>query len=277
MAANNAGFAPVVYPGQAMFSGGTTCPHCGSVADVAPEPEVKLACRLCGAPRVAVDLPDYQSSGVELGALREAEAARRSRRWWRIGGAFGGVGAAGTLFLSLLIQLIFGFGLGGTIATLIVALPFLLLAGASIGRSSARTAQVKQAIHAAWVAVAKDVARRSKQPMTAEVLGKALRLPDAETEQVLAELDVEAMLRSEAPANGGLGYASTMRIDTLDKSGPPPPASVPVRVQTDVAPPVAAAAPPAAPAPPAAETLDAELERMAAAEIAAREVKAKGP
>jgi hypothetical protein len=256
MVANAAGPAPVVYPGQAALLGsGPTCPHCGAVADVAPEPEVRFACRVCGAPRVVVDLPGFQSSGAELGPLRQAEAARRSRRWWRIGGAFGGLAAGGVLLLSLLIQLIFGFSLGGTVATLVVALPFLLLAMASVPRSSARTAEVKQAIEQAWLAAAKDVASRSNQAVSAATLTKALRLPEAEGDRLLAELEVDNMVSSQVTEDGGLAFAATV--------------AVPVRVATEPAG-APAAGPRIAEAPAPGGGLDAELEQMAAAEMAAR-------
>ena len=305
MTANAAGPVPVVYPGQAALgsaspsgsadtcrgcgvpfgssaafcprcgtprAGAPTCPHCGSVADVAPEPEVRLACKTCGAPRVVVDLPGFQSSGAEIGPLRQAEAARRSRRWWRIGGAFGGLASGGVLLLSLLIQLIFGLSLVGTVATLVVALPFLLLAVASIARSSARSAEVKQAIEQAWLAAAKDVATHSKQTVSAATLTKALRLSEAQSENLLAELAVDDMVSSQVTEEGGLAFASTAAFEQPLQAAPEPQAAVPMRVATESAG-SPAAGPRIAETPPATG-LDAELEQMAAAEMAAREGKA---
>jgi hypothetical protein len=117
-AADSAAVVPVIYPGQAALGsmgspsgadacracstplgpsaaccprcgtprpGAPICPHCGSVADVAPEPEVRLVCKTCGAPRVVVDLPGYQSSGAELGLARQPALVAHRWRLWRAG------------------------------------------------------------------------------------------------------------------------------------------------------------------------------------------------
>jgi len=213
------------------------CPHCGAIADLRPDAEVRFACRTCGGARLKVRKAGWVAPGAASDALRQVEAARSSRRLWRIGGAFSGVGATGVLLLALLIQLLVGFSLVGSVLALLLALPMLLLAVASVARTRARTTELGRHLDDAWHATAEDLARHSKTALTSAELGRLLPLPERDVEQLLATLAVDESLESNVTADGQLAF-SGLRIEPAETGA----ASGPVAGEAATAPTVLQAA-----------------------------------
>ena len=272
--------------------GAPSCPLCGAIADSRPHPEMRYVCNNCGDPRVRIAIPGVELSGAEIGPLRQAKAAASSRTGWRVGGALAGVGGGFVLLMSLIVQLIFGFGLVGMISTAVVVVPLVIVALMSIGRAGARTSELRRAIDAAWFAAARDVASSAKRPMTARELARTMGLSEADSERLQAELAVDSLLDSEAGADGGLAFASRARIDTSEAAAQPPapglglPAQAPATTASGS--PVVAPGQtvPMSPGPlgmagpsdgaSAGTDLDAELEKMAAEHEASAANKARG-
>lgn len=200
------------------------CPHCGAIADVRSDAEVRFACHTCGGARVKVRKSGWSAPLAATDALRQVEAARSSRRLWRIGGAFAGVGAAGVLLLALLIQLLVGFSLVGSVLAVLLALPMLLLAVASVARNRARTADLGRHLDEAWHAVAEDLAHQSKTALSSAELARMLPLPERDVEQLLATLAVDESLESNVTADGQIAF-SGLRIEPAGPGGATAPAA----------------------------------------------------
>lgn len=193
--------------------GAPTCPHCGGVAGTSPDSEVVLKCQACGAPRVVIESPDIELSGDEQQHLDEARKARTGRLGWWIGAVTGALAAAGTLSVTALVSLLLGMSFIAAGVGLALTIPFVLLALTGFRKARERTRQVNQAVDAAWMSAAKDVAQQSKEPVTAEQLSKLLPLSAERSERLLAQLAVDDMLSSDISPEGRLSFAPAMRIE----------------------------------------------------------------
>lgn len=170
------------------------CPHCGAVADAAPDAELLFACEACGGPRVPHDDAVAESDSAEVAALRKVESARRARAGWKAAG----FGAAALLAFGLgmlgLAGLAFGAGLKLAVVTVLFGAPLAALLGMALRRISARSSEIRPALDAAWQAAASDVARRAQGALSAGELARALRIDEPRAEELLAQLDVNDMV-----------------------------------------------------------------------------------
>jgi hypothetical protein len=181
------------------------------VADVAPDEEVRVVCKACGAPRIDVDRPGFQLSAAAIEPLRRTEQARSRRRRWRVAGAMGGLGAVGILALALLVQLIAGFSVVGTTLAVLMALPLAIVAAMSVARSARASADVSSSLDEAWLVAARELTQQTETPLTSAELGRAL--PEAATEQLSAQLAVDDLVSTDVTADGQLAFGSGLRIE----------------------------------------------------------------
>jgi len=212
------------YDPSSPLKGASECPHCEAFSVVVAHTEHRFVCGVCGAPRVKLATSGYQLSGRERAPLERAQAARRQRFFWRVAGAFGGlVGAAGLAITSLL-ALIFSAG-WSTGLGVAAALPFLLLAGVAFAKSRARGGEIRAALDQAWAAAARDVVLAAPHGVTAQHIREALGLSEEVTSQVLAQLEVDNVVRSRVSEQGALVYSAVggpqLRIDPGAASGAP--------------------------------------------------------
>lgn len=197
------------------------CPHCNAVTTSSPDKELRFHCDLCGGPRVPRVDPKLRRSKRDVPFLKRAEEARRSRAKYRAMTAVFGVLGVGTTGLAGLWALVFGLSLGLGITWALFAGVALFTVLWSVRRAGEKTKEIVPAIDQAWMRAAGDVAAALKGPFTAEKLGKAMGLDEAAAEELLAQLDVNDMIRSEVTEAGEIAYQTKLRFGDPGTGGTP--------------------------------------------------------
>lgn len=195
------------------------CPHCNAVTTCSPDKELRFHCDLCGGPRVPRVDPKLRKSKRDVPFLKKAEEARRARAKYRaIVAAFSVIGL-GTTALMGLWALIFGFGVGLGVTWALFAATALFMVVWGVGRSGQKTKEIVPAIDQAWMRAAADVAAAMKGPFTAEKLAKAMGVDETQAEELLAQLDVNDMVRSDVTEAGEIAYQTKLRFGDPGTSG----------------------------------------------------------
>jgi len=191
------------------LKGASECPHCGSHAVTLRHDEHRYVCGVCGGPRIHIDAEDVELSGDEFEPLQRAQAARKSRFWWRLWGVFGGLVGSFGLLTTAIMALLFEPGVIGAGLGIAAALPFLLLAFTALGKNKTRTEDIQRAVDAAWKSAARDLVLASPEGLTAKQLSKKLPLSVQAAETLLAELSVDDMLQSRVTDDGKLQFSAS--------------------------------------------------------------------
>jgi hypothetical protein len=199
------------------------CPHCGAHAVVLSHDEHRYVCGVCGGPRIRIEAAGVELSGGESAPLEKAQGSRKSRFLWRLGGVFGGLVGAFGLMTTALMALLFEPGLVGAGLGIAASLPFLLLAFTALGKSRARTEDIKRALDQAWKSAARDIVLASPDGLTAKQLSEKLPVSESAAETILAELSVDDMLYSRITDEGRLQFSATpatrLRVDEAAAQG----------------------------------------------------------
>ncbi len=168
------------------------CPLCNGQGGSSQHPELRYACDLCGGPRIPRLDPRLKSSGREVPLLRKADAARKARAAYRGLVAASGIALALTLIPFAVLLVAVGF-------KALLLLPGLFFTGLfsgmlamGLGRARTRGNEITPALDGAWLTAATDVARQLPGPLTAADLGQKLGIEEAQAEELLALLDVDA-------------------------------------------------------------------------------------
>lgn len=159
--------------------------------------------------------PRTRRGAKELAALKRAEAARKSRAKGRGGAIAAGlsaIGIIGMLGLAGIVSLVAGWnwGVGIFLAGLFTAGPLAALTAWLASRASKRSKEIPHAIDEAWMAAATDVVEQSSTPVTSTSLAKALRIEEAQAEELLALLEASDLVRPD----GKHAYRGRLRVDT---------------------------------------------------------------
>ena len=179
------------------------CPHCGAIAGASPHDELRLRCDVCGGPRVPLPDPPLKRSGREVAALQRAHKAASGRAGWRAASVAGGLLLGFDTLLFSLLLLISGGSFGLLLAGLATLLPLAGFLLWSLQRAKARGREIAPALDAAWLALATDVARQSGGALTAPDLAAALKIEEAQAEELLALLEVNDIIRGGVVAGAG--------------------------------------------------------------------------
>jgi hypothetical protein len=195
------------------------CPLCGATTGCTPDPEFRYRCDVCGGPCVPLHAPRTRRGAKELTALKRAETARKSRakaRGGAIAAGLSAVGIVGMLGLAGIVSLVAGWSLGFWIflAALFTAGPLAALTAWLASRASARSKEIPNAIDEAWMAAATDVVDQSSTPVTSTSLAKALRIEEAQAEELLALLEASDLVLPD----GKHAYRGRLRVDTSASS-----------------------------------------------------------
>lgn len=195
------------------------CPHCNAVTTCSPDKEFRFHCDLCGGPRVPRTDPRLRKGKRELPFLKKAEEARRARAKYRaITAAFAVIGLGSTALFGLW-TLIFGFGVALGVTWALFAASALFMVLWSLGRAGQKTKEIAPAIDQAWMRAASDVAASLKGPFTAEKLAQAMGVDEAQAEELLAQLDVNDVIRSDVTEAGEIAYQTKLRFGDPGTSG----------------------------------------------------------
>ncbi|MBK9264728.1 MAG: hypothetical protein IPM54_33710 [Polyangiaceae bacterium] len=159
--------------------------------------------------------PRKRRGAKELAALKRAEAARKSRAKNRAGAIAAGLSAAGVLGMLALAAVIsfaagWNLGLWIFVAALFTAGPLAALTAFLASRASARSKEIPAAIDEAWMAAATDVVEQSSTAVTAGSLAEALRIEEAQAEELLALLEASDLVRPD----GNHAYRARLRVAT---------------------------------------------------------------
>ena len=228
--------------GQALLSGksvcascgaaqgeGNRCPHCNTVADVAPHAALGFRCLVCGGPRIALDTADVSQGAQTNQALANAGAEQTKHLMFSAAGYFlSGMGAL-ALIVATVVDLTVSPGVAATIAAyLAAAVPF----GAGLfALSGARAARKRrgEALRVAQVHALSDV-QAVKGALSAPNVAQLMRISPERAELLLAEASVASMLeevptarlRVEAPAPTSPGPTELQGPETeLGENEPP--------------------------------------------------------
>jgi len=173
------------------------CPHCNVVADVEPHPSLGFRCRVCGGPRVPLDV-----AGVTLGqnvkAALEGAGREHSRNLAFSAVGFLLTGMGGVAFLVAAVLLLAASpGLLPILATLF-ACSVPVVAGLTVLGRAARARTLRgQALHLAQVSALSDI-QAVTGVLDAGRAAQVLRIAPEQAELLLAEASVGALL-GEAP------------------------------------------------------------------------------
>ncbi len=169
------------------LKGASECPHCGAHAVVMSHDEHRYVCGVCGGPRIRIEADGVELSGGESEPLTKAQTARKHRFLWRLAGAFGGLAGAFGLVTTALMALLFEPGLVGAGLSIAASLPFLLLAFTALGKSRARTEDIKRSLDQARKSAARDIVLASPDGLTAKQLREKLPISEHSAEPLLAQ------------------------------------------------------------------------------------------
>ncbi len=196
------------------------CPHCRTTAGVKTAPGGGYRCKLCGGPRVISENTALALSGTEVPLLQEARRAGRARWLWLAGSLTSALVALGSLSFALVLVLLFdptalvtGLLLG------LAALP-LIVALWTFRRSRRAGTSSQAALHEARLGAVRD-ALGGGQELGAADVSRLLALPAAESELLLAELNVDDSVTSTVTETGDVTYRTAslkMRIDEVARA-----------------------------------------------------------
>jgi len=184
------------------------CPHCRSVADVEPSEQLRFRCRVCGGPRVPVDDARVVRTGREIPLLERAQRARMKSTAYRVGAGVVAAFGALSVLVSLLVTSLVNPGLWGVLGMLMVTSVPFVLAALAFGRSRGQARELAQALDQAWALVASDVLSSVGRELTSGELSKALRVPEAEADALLARLAASDFVHARVTEAGDLAYSS---------------------------------------------------------------------
>jgi hypothetical protein len=170
------------------------CPHCRAEGGASPDAGLRYVCDVCGGPRVPRLDRSITYSGREVPLLRKADAARKSRAAWRAAAVASGMLLPFVLLIFVALLAIFGVKLGLVLTALVLAAPVGAFFATALSRAAVRGREIAPAIDAAWLAVAGDIARQSKGPLTAQGLAQRLGVEEPQAEELMALLDVNEVL-----------------------------------------------------------------------------------
>ena len=186
---------------------GNRCPHCNTVADVAPHGALGFRCLVCGGPRIALDLADVSLGSQTNQALATAGTEQTKHLMFSAAGYFlSGMGAL-ALLLAAVVELTVSPGVAATIAAyLAAAVPFAAGLFSLAGARAARRRRT-DALRVAQVSALSDV-QAVKGALSAATVAQLMRISPERAELLLAEASVASMLeelpaarlRVEAPA-----------------------------------------------------------------------------
>lgn len=174
-----------------------SCPHCGVVADVDAHRALGFRCRVCGGPRVVVDVPEVSLGAPTSAALKEA--GREHTKHWLLtaaGSALLGAGALG-LLVAAVVVLAAAPGLVATLATFLGA-SIPLLAGTWTLRSAATARHARdEALRNARLGALHD-AQAVLGQLDGARIAELMRLDVEQAELLSAEASVASLLEQAA-------------------------------------------------------------------------------
>lgn len=197
------------------------CPHCNAVTTSSPDKELRYRCDLCGGPRVPRGDPAIRRGKREVPFLKRANEARKERAKSRALAAVSAALGFGTTALAALWALIFGVSIGlGVTWGLFAGIAALTLIW-SVRRAGEKTREIAPQIDQAWTRAAADTALAIKGPFSAARLAKAMGVDEALAEELLAQLDVNDVVRSDVTESGEIAYQTKLRFGAPGTSGTP--------------------------------------------------------
>ena len=185
------------------------CPICGAFARVDRDDEFRFVCGVCGSPRIATKAVPLPKESVI--ALREAAQAKRLAFAWRFASWALGIPAALSLALAALLAPASLLASG-----ILIGCGVLLAIFAARSSRTATTARkkLKLAVNEAWEATALAILDARGKETTASDLAKALDLPEADAEAMLASLSARSRVNVRVEDKSAeLVYESEVRPD----------------------------------------------------------------
>jgi hypothetical protein len=177
---------------------GNRCPHCHTLADVAPHAALGFRCLVCGGPRIALDSADVSLSARTNQALASAGTEQTKHLMFSAAGyLLSGMGVL-ALLLAAVVELSASPGVAATVAAyLAAAVP---LAAGLFSLAGARSARKRraEALRVAEVSALSDV-QAVKGALSAAGVAQLMRMSPERAELLLAEASVASLL-SEVPA-----------------------------------------------------------------------------
>ncbi len=187
------------------------CPHCGASASAERHRHLRFRCGVCGGPVVPAERETARTTS-ELASLVAAQRAHAMALGW-IAAAFvlGVIAAMNAVLASLL------FWAGVRVAPAVLAAVTALAIALSIASAlagSARRAEVRRQLDAAWENVAEDVIRSRGRTVSAPELAAALSTDEPYAASLLSTLSSHGRAHARVRDDAELGYEVEAPIDT---------------------------------------------------------------
>ncbi len=176
------------------------CPHCGALARVDKDDDLRWVCGVCGGPRVPAKVKIGEDGNA---ALRDAAKSRRSASGWRVASWALGFGAA----MALVAAIVVGFGSVLVGGGLVLAGVLMAIVSATFSRS-ARSARLRARadVDRAWEHAIGALLEAGTTNATAKSIAKTLGVTEAEVEVALSTLSAQGRTRVDIGNDADLVY-----------------------------------------------------------------------
>jgi hypothetical protein len=182
------------------------CVHCRAIVDVDTVPEARFVCRLCGGVRVPIDDAAVIRSAAQIELLKRATVARSASAVWSIvATAVAAFGVVTAIVLALVLSFANPPTAAAVMAGVAAFIPFGF-ATLAYAKSRRHRGEIGQAVEAAWMAAATDIAR-ARGEIDARTFAKLTRASEGAADQILGRMSSQSLLTSSVAADGSLKYA----------------------------------------------------------------------
>jgi hypothetical protein len=172
------------------------CPHCAAHANASPHAELRVACDVCGAPRIRLARRPESTLERAVELLRQAETARRARAASRMGAALTGVAVPMVLAVAMLAFSVFN---AVVFAGVVAAVAFAFAVGSFSlvrrGRTLSRAMALR--IEEAWVEAGVSMVGEFGPGLDALRLSSELVISESRADELLTLLQVDGYVQRD--------------------------------------------------------------------------------
>jgi hypothetical protein len=177
-----------------VFGEAYRCPLCQAISDVEASDTPYTRCRSCGGPRI----PPNESpiSEAEAALLRSARSAQLRAGAFRAGSGFALASGAVSLLVTLVVFLVTSPAALAKVAALIASVVPFALSFFALRSARSHAKKFDAALQQAWFLAASRLVQAHDGKLGAKELAQLLRVDEARAELLLAEVNVQDLLRS---------------------------------------------------------------------------------
>ncbi|HEX2670115.1 MAG TPA: hypothetical protein VHM25_04545 [Polyangiaceae bacterium] len=206
-----------------VFGEAYRCPLCQAISDVEASDTPYTRCRSCGGPRI----PPSESpiSEAEVALLRSARSEQLRAAAFRAGSGFALASGAVSLLVTLVVLLVTSPAALAKVAALIASVVPFALSFFALRRARSHAKKFDAALQQAWFLAASRLVQAHEGKLGAKELAQLLRVDEARAELLLAEVNVQDLLRSPAELAPRVRVTELSDPVEIAAAAEPPPAT----------------------------------------------------